>query len=395
MDDTSFGIGVNYWPARGGLGFLRRFDRVEVEEDLDRMVEWGISSIRVLPLWEDLQPERERVNTKALGRLDTLAGMCAQRSLGLWVTLFAGHVHGVNWLPSWMVEWSLAATKVASMVKRSRVRGVGRDPFEDDEVLRAQKRLVRELLVALDQHPALAALDLGERVSSVFPVRDEDRLRRWSTELVEEIRLKDPRTPVTIGLQLADLLQPGSQLIRVLAPQVSFFSLSLQPGEASFGRGPDDPLLGLFGVELVRMLSEGKECRIAALGAPTTRDRVPATPRTLREGVAESFARKSLECLRRHGAREALWWHYADVRPSQWRAFPYDRCVEERSLGLVSDDWRVKPTVLGIRAVERTRVAKFPDPHWWNLEPEQYWRNPGHHIQNLYDRFCDEIPLPP
>jgi hypothetical protein len=82
----------------------RRFDRREVDEDYARIRWAGFDAVRIFLLWEDFQPEPERVAPEALTWLVAVADTAVRHGLSLMPTLFTGHMSGVNWIPAWALD---------------------------------------------------------------------------------------------------------------------------------------------------------------------------------------------------------------------------------------------------------------------------------------------------
>ena len=394
MSEANFTIGVNYLPVRSGMRFWREFDHGELSEDFARLSEWHLGPIRLVLTWEHFQPDRDKINLKALQRLNTVADCAAEHGHTVWITLFTGHLFGANWLPGWMVGKEGPTGPYPTLVNNFPVPAAPKNAFTDPHVLTAQRLLLREVCAVMRKHPALFVYDLGERTTCLSHPPDIDHVRRMLGELSSEIRHSDETAPITMGLQPIDLSEPTNFRPDVLAEACDFLSIAALPIEVDWSEGSADIRLPLFLAEMVRFLSNGKHVWVSSIGVPTTRESKSELRGAIREGAAEDFARRSCECLRQNGVPGALWWCYADVRPSFWRHPPFNLRVLERSFGLVRDDWKAKPTLNGLQAVAREPRLPYPDPRWQDCDPKQYWRNPTVEIKRLYKRFRDQIAIP-
>jgi|SRR5690554_404911 len=103
MDDR-FVLGVNYWPRRKAMYWWSDFDPSEVADEFDVISDLGLDVVRIFLLWDDWQPEPDRVSPQRLEDLQVVCDLAAERSLGLDITFFTGHMSGPNWVPRWMLD---------------------------------------------------------------------------------------------------------------------------------------------------------------------------------------------------------------------------------------------------------------------------------------------------
>ena len=101
--DQAFKLGVNYWPRRKAMGWWSNFDRGEVREEFALIRELNLSLVRVFLLWDDFQPEADKVSHARLDDLTTVCDAAADNGLQLDVTFFTGHMSGPNWAPRWLL----------------------------------------------------------------------------------------------------------------------------------------------------------------------------------------------------------------------------------------------------------------------------------------------------
>jgi endo-1,4-beta-mannosidase len=99
----------------------RQFDRSSIKEDMATISDLGFSCVRIFPLWEHFQPKPKIVPPARLDQLVEFLEMAGDRNLNVMVTLFTGHMNGLNWLPPWML---LASTE----------RGQGSDKQDNESV---------------------------------------------------------------------------------------------------------------------------------------------------------------------------------------------------------------------------------------------------------------------
>ena len=103
MNSTEWGerflLGINYWPRRKAMYWWSDFDPDEVQEEFETIKEIGFDLVRIFLLWEDWQPEPDRVEESALENLEVVCNIAAALNLKLDVTFFTGHMSGPNWVP--------------------------------------------------------------------------------------------------------------------------------------------------------------------------------------------------------------------------------------------------------------------------------------------------------
>jgi len=173
MKDQPFILGVNYWPRQTAMFMWRQFDNSSIKEDMATISDLGFSCVRIFPLWEHFQPKPKIVPPARLDQLVEFLEMAGDRNLNVMVTLFTGHMNGLNWLPPWMLLASTERSQyqVFSMdkVRTNKIM----NQYVDSEVIEAQIFFLRELTNAVSGHPALYAWNLGNEPSlwSIPPAR--------------------------------------------------------------------------------------------------------------------------------------------------------------------------------------------------------------------------------
>ncbi|MDD5232416.1 MAG: hypothetical protein PHG91_03375 [Syntrophales bacterium] len=380
-DGGKFEIGVNYWPIRKGMALWRSFDPGEVREDFARMRDWDISPARIFLLWEDFQPEPERVGMPALNRLVQLAGIASDARIPICVTLFTGHMSGANWLPGWMVLPGESESRFPVITRgRSGPFNV-RNPYLEREVRDAQKILIRETCAALRGYAGLWGWDLGNEPSNVYRPTERGQGRTWIGEMTEELLRLNP-APVTIGLHQEDIEQNRGMGPEDAAQFCDLITMHAYPAYSSWSGGKTDPLFPLFMAEMARWLSGRSEVWMAEMGVSTGSD-----AKSVSEEEAAVYAGDSLDILRRAGIPGALWWCYGDYSPDVCGAVPFRDLPHECCFGLFRSDGSPKEILDVIRRAERTRIAGRPDLDWIDVEPREYRGEPEMHIRRLYRRF--------
>jgi endo-1,4-beta-mannosidase len=89
-------LGVNYWPGDKGIYWWREFELTRVNRDFSLAAEYGLDLIRIFLLWEDFQPEINRVSVPALEDMVRVADLAQDRRIKILPTFFCGHMRGVK-----------------------------------------------------------------------------------------------------------------------------------------------------------------------------------------------------------------------------------------------------------------------------------------------------------
>ena len=378
----NFSIGVNYWPVRKAMYFWRQFDPGEIRDDMALMADTGLSPVRIFLLWEDFQPQAERMNMTALNRLAETARIADDHKIKLWVTLFTGHMSGFNWLPEWMIDPQRAGDVEFPVINGFTAYPFSlKNPYSNPVLQAAQKYHVREVTAVLRGHPALWGWDLGNAPSNCYRSEDQEQGRAWLQEMVAEIRRADNR-PVTLGLQQADLEEQRGMGPADVAECCDLITMQVYPVYAPWARSKTDPLFPLYLAELTRWLSGGRDVWLAGFGISTGTD-----PLSVDEESAAVYAGEALEKLRLNGVRGALWGCFGDYASGLWGKPPFNEKVHERSLGLFRSDLSPKEVVAVLKRADRTAMESKPPFDWIDLGPEDYWERPAEHIIRLYRRF--------
>jgi endo-1,4-beta-mannosidase len=390
-----FILGANYWPAEKGVYWWREFEPSSGKRDFSLAAEYGLDLIRVFLLWEDFQPEINRISVKTLEDLVLVADLAQDRRIKILPVFFCGHMKGVNWLPSWMVERGKGDGRYSVFSMGKIRKGRGRNMFSEREVWKAQKLLIHETTDALQGHPAVWGWDLGNQASNLVNPPSRDSVRAWFEEMVTELRRWNSSLPITWGMDQSDLEEGRIPGPRELAPYCDFISLQVDPGQIKWADGPMDEKVSLFLCLIAQWLG-GKDTLLGDLGVPTEpilpylteRDRKKlGGARLVKEGDAEAFFEKSLDLLKSQGIKGTLARSFSDYDSSLWDRPPLNEKVTERFGGLFRRDGSAKPAARMIRDYPREGKVRDLLWDWVDIRPEEYYENPLGQLTRLYRRF--------
>jgi endo-1,4-beta-mannosidase len=400
-----FVLGVNYWPRRTAMGWWSNFDRGEVRDDFDLLVELGLRKVRIFLLWEDFQPSAERVSTRALDHLVSVADAAADRGLGLDVTFFVGHMSGPNWAPGWLLDRE-APPPPGGMRVISGGRPVSsgyRNPYVDRTALQAEKVLLRAVVSAANDHPGVWLWNLGNEPDLFALPPSAGAGAAWAAAMTETIREIDTERPITIGLHLPSLQADNGLRVDRVFETCTLSAMHAYPIYTDWAAGPTDPELVPFACALTASLS-GRPVLAEEFGACTA----PPGERTqtLRwrvDGVERQQLLLSEDDLAQHlddvlprlvevGALGALPWCFADYDPALWKRPPLDYAWHERSFGLIRADGSLKPHAEVLRrfAATNPEVREPSARARLDVSGAEYYKDPKRTLIELYRRFREE-----
>jgi endo-1,4-beta-mannosidase len=312
--------------------------------------------------------------------------------VALIVTLFVGHMSGVNWAPAW-------ATGGPDGDRRFRVVTLGppdrpstlglRNWYADPAIGAAQERLAAAVASALAGHAAVWMWDLGNENSNCTVPPDPAAGSAWLDRMTAAIRTVDPGRPITIGLHMEDLEDDRRIGPAEVAEHCEVVSMHGYPPYTSWADGPTDDRLLPFLALLTRWIAGGAEVLFEEFGLPTAVSRDTGPGWLVDEGSAAAYTGRALDGLRAAGCSGALLWCFADYASRLHEQPPFDEALHERSFGLWRSDGSAKPAVAEItRRVGLRRAVPPADVPWLDIGVEEFLADRGRQISRLYERYC-------
>jgi len=392
-----FRLGVNYWPAETAMGWLPHYEPTVVRRDFRRIAAAGMDTVRIFLRWEDVQPAPATVDPAALAHVVDAADAAEEAGVELVVTLFTGHMSGVNWVPPWATgggEGDERFRVVAGGAVQAGSR-VLRSWYTDEEIVEAQARLADSVSRALAGHPAVWAWDLGNESSNCTIPADAAVADGWLERMTSAIRAGDPGRPITVGTHMEDL-----ETERMIGPAEAarwcdFVCMHGYPIYADWSSGPTDEHLVPFLAEVTAWLAGGAPVLFAELGHPT-----PPSGRTpvgvqVTEVEAARYLARTVDALRDCGTIGALVWCYSDYRTDLHDEPPLDLAEHERTFGLWRADGTPKPAVSAVQA--RHGRACLPPAEarpWLDVTVEELVADRRRQLVRLYGRYRAAVGAP-
>jgi endo-1,4-beta-mannosidase len=404
MLSSDFTLGVNYWPRRKAMYWWSDFDEGEVREEFALIAELGMSLVRIFLLWDDFQPQPDQVSIDCLYHLEAVCDCALSAGLKLDVTFFTGHMSGPNWSPRWLLDPAVPPLPPGRLVSQGRVVEVGYRSYFTDPIARAAQRLlVRSVVGAFKDHPAIGLWNLGNEPDLFAIAPDRATGAKWVNDMTGLIKLLDPAHPVTCGLHSESLMSSGALRIDDTFAATDIAVMHSYPMYADWSRQPLDPDFVPFCCALTSALC-GKPVLMEEFGgctAPPSEDSQTWTWEAYDRSFSQFMASEEalaeylqavLPRLVEVGATGALVWCFADYHPSLWDKPPCVGSIHERFFGLVRPDGSLKPHAQVIQAFARTQPQVEPARRRVTLDitPDEFYADPGAHTRRLYPIYLGQ-----
>lgn len=405
-----FTLGVNYWPRKKAMYWWSNFDAGEVREEFAVIKDIGLNVVRLFLLWDDFQPEPTSVAKDKLDNLVKVADIAAENGLGLDVTFFTGHMSGPNWSPRWLLGGPLPPSAhqhwLRDVVSNGELVKEGyRNMFHDEMALNATRLLLKTVVSALKDHPAIWMWNLGNEPDLFAWPNSSDEGAAWVKEMVGLIKAIDPKHPVTIGLHGDGLHRDNGLRIDKVYAQTDVAVMHSYPMYTPWARKPLDPDFVPFTCALTSALS-GKPVLMEEFGGCTalpgeatyvwkwveTNGRDHEQFMASEEDFAE-FLSLTIPKLQHSGATGAMLWCYADYVPELWDLPPCQNSRHERFFGLVRPDGSLKPHAKVIQEFAKTQPQVKPIPEYAKIKvnPDEFYKEPLGYLVDLYQQYLKGV----
>ena len=372
------------------MEWLARYDARAVRRDFARIAAAGMNTVRVFLRWEDLQPRSTTINAAAVASVVDTADAAADANIALIVTLFTGHMSGVNWIPAWATggddgDDRFRVVSHGAVHARSRVL---RNWYSDAEIADAQASMAYAVAAAIGEHPAVWAWDLGNENSNCTIPPDPAAADRWLERMSSVLRARSPRVRITIGTHMEDLEHERMIGPAQAARWCDFVCMHGYPAYADWSAGPIDPHLVPFLAEITRWLAADTPVLFAEFGQSTAPGDQRPIGIQVHERDAATYTAGTLDALRECGCIGALLWCYADYASHLYDQPPFDLAVHERTFGLWRADGTPKPAVAEILARSgQSRATPIKSRSWLDVTVDEFAADRRNQLTRLYQRF--------
>lgn len=340
FEQGNFFIGCNYWASHAGMFMWRDWDEKIVEEDLRRLAQAQINTLRIFPLWSDFQPLRLHMSAQGaprearlgeapldfdevgqagvdrvmLERFERFCDLAEQHHLKLIVGLLTGWMSGRLFVPEMLQD---------------------RNTLTDPMAIKWEIRFVRLMVRLFKAHPAIIAWDLGNECNCLGKANSADQAYVWAATISMAIRCEDASRPIISGMHS---LSPDGEWR--MQDQAEFLDvLCTHPYPIFTPHCDTDPLnqmksaLHATAESLYYADLSGKPCFAEEMGV--------LGPMLVSDEYAADYIRAALLTLMAHNGYGMLWW--CGFEQSALTHTPYDWNGVERELGLFRMDMAPKP----------------------------------------------------
>jgi endo-1,4-beta-mannosidase len=312
---------------------------------------------------------------------------------------------GPNWSPGWLLDANAPppASGVRQIVSGGKVvDSYYRSFFTDPIALNAERLLLRSVVGALKDHPAIWLWNLGNEPDLFAWPPNAEVGRAWVREMTALIKQIDAAHPVTCGLHMASLLTDNGLRVDQVFAETDVAVMHTYPMYTPWARQPLDPDLAPYTCALVTALC-GKPTLMEEWGgstaAPGEKSRVwewigygaPLRRFMASEEDFAAYVQATLPTLVEVGATGAMLWCFADYIPELWDRPPCSESRHERFFGLVRPDGSLKPHAQVIKAFAATHPTVQPATRRVELDipPDEFYRAPEHHTARLYFKYLE------
>lgn len=331
--------GCNYWASHAGPEMWVNWDEAIVRNDLKKLAEQNLHTLRVFPNWRDFQPLTPHRGQKGsnLGYLEKPQNPCyldesmlARFEIFLNLCHEFGHRCIVGLLTGWMSGRLFAPTAL-----------LDKNLFTDPTALLFEQRFVKGMVERFKNHPAVYAWDLGNECNCLSQCEDRDTAANWTSLIANAIRAADPTKPVVSGMHglTADGIwtirdQGESCDILTTHPYARWCIHTYHDYTLSFRT----TMHAACETKLYADLS-GKPCMMEEIGT--------MGPMLCSNETAAEFIRLNLLSGWANGSAGLLWW--CANEQTNLRTSPFAENMIERELGLFDIAGNPKPVAEQLR----------------------------------------------
>lgn len=391
MINQKFILGINYWPASKAMYWWKNWGADEVESDFKRISEAGFDKVRIFLLWEDFQPEIDKISGKRIEYLIRTLNYANKNKLEVIPTFFTGYMSGANWMPEWMLAKESRDSRFAVVCRYKYSSKIIRNFYKDEEIIESQIYQIKEISKSLRGHPSLWAWDLGNEPSNCVIPENKEQGVKWLKRMVSALKEVDQSIPVTIGMHMEDLKEDRNMGPAEAGKYCDFVCMHGYTSYCKWVNEKLDSELIPFLANITGWLAK-KPLLFEAFGVSVCEShKLDAGNNSIiisSGQEAKRYYSEVLEGIYDVGCIGAFSWCYTDYRPKLWKFPPLDKAFHERFFGLWKYSGERKIMLETIKEFgQRASIMMDFEPEWANISSYQYYENPSYFIKLLYEAY--------
>jgi endo-1,4-beta-mannosidase len=215
-------LGLNYWSSKHAIKMWENWDTLEIEKDLKIIHEYGITHLRIFPLWSYFQPihalmsnnkiieyafehsplpnteaGRAGVSEEACQRFEEFCSIAEKYKIKLIVGLITGHMSFRYFAPPALE---------------------GKNLVNDPTAVKWELRFIHYFVKRMRKQSAIVGWDLGNECNGFAKtngLNNPDEAYVWCSALSDAIRTSDPTRPVITGFDTIPIEQEAFNIFDV------------------------------------------------------------------------------------------------------------------------------------------------------------------------------------
>lgn len=336
-----FLLGCNYWASHAGTEMWKDWDEEAVRKDLRVLSEYGITYLRIFPIWRDFQPiialmeEKGKIreyrlegdkktdnpyylDTQMLLHFKQFCDICEEYQMKLIVGLLTGWMSGRLFIPAALI---------------------GKNLYTDPVALTFEQRYVKGIVTEFKEHPAIYAWDLGNECNCMCDASDQYEALNWTGTISNAVRAADSSRKIISGMHSLSAEERDTWSIQGQAEWTDILTTHPYP---YWVRHADKDKIGSFRTTMhatceTKLYADigGSPCLVEEIGT--------MGPMLSDDRRAADFLRVNLFSNWANGAEGVFWWCANDQ--TNLTSAPYSGNMCELELGLIDVYHRPKPVL--------------------------------------------------
>ena len=345
LKDKNILIGVNYWPRYSAMYMWKNFNINLIIQDLSLIKNLKMNCLRIFLIWEDFQDSPNKINPESFLMLEKLLLECKKMNLKVILSIFQGHMSGINFLPEFTLNKSVINKQLFPIFCNGKVGyWEVKDIYSDPLIIKAQKLLIKELVGNFKN--LVYSWDIANEIDNVLIPSSTNKFNNWVSFISSEIKEIDKNALVTLGTHSQNLEKNVNVNLKDLSRYLDYISMHGYPIYSSLATHHLDDNYVPF-LYFASKIFTKKEVYFTEFGLPSMKkSKFIKTPTSKvyipNEDQVYKYLNKVLEKLYILGCRCFLYWCFADYDKSLYCLPPFNLFKHERYFGLVDKNGNYK-----------------------------------------------------